>query len=411
MPSLETHTYKVVKDCLEDDGCSEKKNIVISFDGTDGEPGWALQPKNEDGSVSLYKGVTGLSNVCKLHLIAGGNIGNTHSEFKNQVPIYYSGVGTRGHFRTLKSALGFGAMRDIYDMAYEDVEKIYKEGDEIFIFGHSRGAATARLFASYLGEKKVNGLTPTIAFLGVFDTVVESFKFGVSEDIKNVDVKGEDSSLPKYVKRAVHFVSIDENRSPFIPTLFNKDSRVTEVWCPGVHGDVGGGYYNDGLSDNILKLMQMEAEKAGLATREITADICENANHTLVAHDEELPGKGLREFDKDLKVEPDASDPDIHSGFSSMYSVLNWWKGFTHRTMNIVEGDKPTMDPVLLLDSTLERIKKWKPLGFDGVLTAPYEDGKYSPKNLVGISYKIVSSEDMSVSDKVHTGFASAGVE
>jgi hypothetical protein len=409
MPSLETHTYKVIEDCLCCDHSSEPKRIVISFDGTGGEPGWAVQPRDLDGTVHLYKSSGGLSNVCKLHLIAGGNIGNTHAEFPNQIPIYYSGVGTRGMFRTLKSAIGFGAMADIYEMAHEDVEKIYKEGDELFIFGFSRGAATARLFASYLGKKKVNGLTPTIAFLGVYDTVVESLRFGVSDAIKNVDVEGKDSELPEYVKRAVHFVSIDEYRSPFIPTLFNKDPRVTEIWCPGIHSDVGGGYYHDGLSDNVLKLMQMEAEKAGLVTREITAEVCENGNHTIIAHDKELPGKGLREFDKDMKVEPDATDPDIHDEMGSVYVLLNWWKGFTHRILKTVHGDKPTQEPILILDSTLERIEKWKPLGYVGVLPAPYEDSKYRPKNLLDIPYKIVSSKDMSVSDTVYKNFASAG--
>jgi len=249
----------------------------------------------------------------------------------------------------------------------------------------------------------LNGLEPNIAFLGVFDTVVESSSAGASEDIKDLDVDGVDSSLPEYVKRAVHFVSIDEDRSPFKPTLFNKDQRVTEVWCPGIHSDIGGGYYYDGLSDNILKLMQMEAEKAGLVTREITADLCQNSHHTIVSRDKELPGGGLRAFDKDMKIEPDATEPEIHNENTMMYWIPNWWIGFKHRTMKIVEDDKPTKEPILLLDSTLERIEKWKPkTGFKS--NASYENGKYMPKNLVGVSYKIVSSEDMSVSDTIHKG-------
>jgi len=385
---------------------AKPKRIIISFDGTGGEPGWAVQSREADGTVSPNAG--GLSNVCKLHLIAGGNIGNTHSEFENQIPIYYSGVGTRGWkiVAGLKSALGFGAMHDIYTMAYEDVKKIYKEGDEIFIFGFSRGAATARLFTSHLGKAKLNGLEPNIAFLGVFDTVVESTS-GFSENIKHVDVDGVDTSLPEHVKRAVHFVSIDEDRSPFKPTLFNKDPRVTEVWCPGIHSDIGGGYYYDGLSDNTLKLMQMEAEKAGLVTREITADLCQNSHHTIVSRDKELPGGGLRAFDKDMKIEPDATDPDTHNERSLMYASLNLLAGFyTHRSMHIVEGDKPTKEPILLLDSTLERIEKWQPkTGFEPASrNMSYENGKYFPKNLVGVSYKIVSSEDMSVSDTIHKG-------
>ena len=64
------------------------------------------------------------------------------------------------------------------------------------------------------------------------------------------------AAAPEIVEKAIHFVSIDEAREPFIPTLFNSDPRVTEIWCPGIHSDIGGGYYHDGLSDNVLQLMQ-----------------------------------------------------------------------------------------------------------------------------------------------------------
>jgi hypothetical protein len=58
-----------------------------------------------------------------------------------------------------------------------------------------------------------------------------------------------------HIEEAAHLVSIDEKRIAFQPTLFNKDKRITEVWFAGVHSDIGGGYWFDGLSDITLKFM------------------------------------------------------------------------------------------------------------------------------------------------------------
>ena len=76
------HEYGVVEQFKDKDGT---KNIVISFDGTGGSPGWAVQPKPAE--VPLYEGKTGLSNICKMHLYAGGNVGNTTASCDGQVII------------------------------------------------------------------------------------------------------------------------------------------------------------------------------------------------------------------------------------------------------------------------------------------------------------------------------------
>ena len=65
-------------------------------------------------------------------------------------------------------------------------------------------------------------------------------------------------STPR-IARAVHIVSLDEDRVAFEPTLINRDQanpgRITEVWFPGVHSDIGGGYWHDGLADVGLSYM------------------------------------------------------------------------------------------------------------------------------------------------------------
>lgn len=391
------------------------KNIVLNFDGTGGVPKWALQDDK-----ALYKNKTGMSNIGKLHLLAGGNIGNSNNVFEDQIPIYYQGVGTRGKWQGLKGAFGLGSMADIYRDAYQDLEKIYKEGDSIYIFGFSRGAATARLMASYLQKNNINGLVPKIAFLGVFDTVVESMAFGTSESIKNVDVSHKSSSLPDIVEKAVHFVSIDEGRDPFKPTLFNEDSRVTEIWVPGNHSDAGGGYYHDGISDAILTCMRLEAEKAGMKFREITKETTENEPSTLF-NDKLVETKRWTEtnkenflaFDKDLSIDPDPCDPDVHDEiafypYRALYSTLNFFAWFTSRDVRKMKDDKKvTGEPILLLDSTITRANGWKAKETTSLygLYPPYiNNAKYRPANLKGIPYKLVKSEDMTISDTIYNG-------
>ena len=60
-------------------------------------------------------------------------------------------------------------------------------------------------------------------------------------------------TLPSHILKALHIVSLDDKRKAFQPTLINQDGRVTEIWFPDAHSDVGGGFNFDGLSDNALR--------------------------------------------------------------------------------------------------------------------------------------------------------------
>lgn len=399
-------------DVVENYKYDESKTIVISFDGSQREPADAVQSQTESGKQPLYEGVGGISNVCKLHLIAGGNIGNSRNYFEDQLPFYYSGVGTRGSSfgKFIRNLPGFSSgfsMEYIAKLAWTDLEKVYNEGDKLFIFGFSRGAATARLFVSYLSKNPCKGCDK-VDFLGVYDTVVQSAKYSRSNDIKNLDIGDrEDSSMPSIVEKAVHFVAIDEYRSVMNPTLFNEDekNRVTEIWSPGCHSDIGGGYYHDGISDTVLNCMRMEAEKAGLKCREITEEMCKNENDNIVKTDPPPAGldkESFSNFDKDMKVTPDGLDPDVHDESTGyLQSFLNFVKGFNHRDVVAMKDDKPSEKPILLLDIAVERVKK---LQLDIVPDngTSYGTKKYRPEHLKGVKYRVVNSKDMSVSDKVY---------
>ena len=150
----------------------------------------------------------------------------------------------------------WGDARRILREATADFENAYKSRYRVAVFGYSRGAALARKFASQLLD---DGKCDSIAFLGVFDTVAAMN--GIQQPGEDVatDVLFEDGTLHDGIERAVHIVALDEDRVLFRPTLINRDSkndeRITEVWFPGVHGDIGGGYWHDGLSDGALEFM------------------------------------------------------------------------------------------------------------------------------------------------------------
>ena len=240
----------------------ETKTVIFSFDGTGNEPSDAGEFV-EDESIT---------NVLKLHLLLGGTMGEDGAVLGDgqgkQFAFYYNGIGTREGGRSvpwlgrLVSAVNmmfaptWGDARRILREAKEDFGKFHKDTTRVVVFGYSRGAALARKFVSQLlEERKCN----SIAFLGVFDTVAAMN--GVQRPNEDVatDVLFENGTLHDGVERAVHIVALDEDRTLFRPTLINRDpeneDRITEVWFPGVHGDIGGGYWHDGLSDGALEFM------------------------------------------------------------------------------------------------------------------------------------------------------------
>ena len=100
------------------------KRIVICCDGTWNDPG-----KNRQTNVrKLYEAV--------LNFAADGT---------RQVPWYDEGVGTEGSFfnKLRGGAFGYGLGKNVQD-AYTEIVSQYQPGDQLYLFGFSRGAYTAR---------------------------------------------------------------------------------------------------------------------------------------------------------------------------------------------------------------------------------------------------------------------------
>jgi hypothetical protein len=209
--------------------------------------------------------------------------------------VYYDiGVGTGPYLDPLKGGIfGDGLDQKIRE-AYRFLSYWYRPGDEIFIFGFSRGAYTARSLAGYLqaigllrgehctdeNEQRAwkyyrtspgNRLSGEFAWfrkgpdplvhddrylriraLAVFDTVGA---LGVPAQgfrrINHAKYEFHDTDVNSLVDIALHAVAIDESRHAFEPSMWTKPkfklveprkSPIEQVWFAGVHADIGGGY-------------------------------------------------------------------------------------------------------------------------------------------------------------------------
>ena len=227
----------------------------------------------------------------------------------DQVTYYDDGVGAdaSGLSHILEGAFGQGLFQKIQD-GYTKIAHAFESGDEIYLFGFSRGAYTARslagmiencglptgtfsdncvaqAFAAY--RDPVNrasilaGLGPcglgdaTIRMIGVWDTVGS---LGIPAILGGIDDKIYgflDTGLHPDVKNAYHCLAIDEQRPQFPATLWTSTpapgQTIEQVWFSGTHGDVGGGTTAAGgvdagtqLCDITLGWMAAKAQALGL---------------------------------------------------------------------------------------------------------------------------------------------------
>lgn len=266
------------------------KRLVVCCDGT-----WN-KPDNET-----------ITNVEKIARTVQSD--PTASGAAHQLVYYVSGVGAGSYAadRLLGGAFGFGLFHNVI-ACYRFLAQNYAPGDEIFIFGFSRGAYTARSVAGMLARvglltkvSLVEERLPAAVHMyqrtdlpeGAFGASVEEFKhdhchsaevsfLGVFDTVGALGVPGfrrrtprfHDVQLSSHVRRARHALAIDETRLKFAPTFWEapadppgaptEDERVKQVWFEGAHSDVGGGYRETGLSDTSLLWMAREAHDAGL---------------------------------------------------------------------------------------------------------------------------------------------------
>jgi uncharacterized protein (DUF2235 family) len=276
------------------------KNIVICCDGTANE--FAHHNTNV---VKLYSTIV--------------------QDDPGQCTYYHPGIGTmeppgaltplrRKVTRTLGLAVGAYLENDIRD-AYVFLMQAFQPGDKLFFFGFSRGAYTVRSVASLLRmygllrpgnealvpyavrmmmairKARETGQGSHQQMITDYFSLAQQFKqtmarecrpwfVGVWDTVSSVGWVDNPLKLPYVadngdIEIGRHAIALDEKRAFFRTNLWwpGKDPTEThgpkdllQVWFPGVHCDVGGGYpeAESGLSKLALQWMLDEAEPHGL---------------------------------------------------------------------------------------------------------------------------------------------------
>ena len=268
------------------------KRLVICCDGT-----WNTPDQEDELGRRVRTNVTRLAQT----------VAQVGASGTPQRMFYTSGVGTSTLDHWVGGVFGVGLSARIKE-AYAFVVEEFTPGDELFLFGFSRGAYTARSLAGLIRNSGVlrrgyaNRLDdayelyrdrsnethprsieaqlfritysyePRIKFIGVWDTVGAlgipdlPVPTGLSAHWKFHDV-----DLSTTVKYAYQALAIDERRAPFSPTLWDQQDDapptqvLEQVWFSGAHSNVGGGLRDSALSDITLLWMLGKAQAQGLA--------------------------------------------------------------------------------------------------------------------------------------------------
>jgi len=233
-------------------------------------------------------------------------IASSGPDDREQPCFYDPGVGTRW-YDIIGGAFGHGLSENIRQ-GYRWLAQKYQANDEIYVFGFSRGAYTARSLVGLIRkcgilksadesrveraydlyrDKSVAPDDPKavafrasesrearVRFIGVWDTVgalgIPASRVPFGRDY----FQWHDTDLSKIVDHAYHAVATDENREDYAVAVWTKikpeNIAVEQKWFVGAHANVGGGYDKhppDALPNFPLRWMQDKAEATGLKLR------------------------------------------------------------------------------------------------------------------------------------------------
>ncbi|KAF8125613.1 hypothetical protein EV363DRAFT_1175796 [Boletus edulis] len=268
-------------------GSSCSRNLVVCIDGTENQ----FEIKNTN-VVKLYSHITKSDQQLTYYMgglgkIANGLRASLWHRLSNEIDM---AIGRNFHKVILAS--------------YRWLSDNYQDGDQIFLFGFSRGAYQVRVLAGMIAQVglvlpgnseqipfrtrrssivrtpgderfrkkvKLTELTKTfqktfcrtsvhVHFVGVWDTV-SSVGFGRSMTLP--------CTTPSYICHFRHALALDERRVKFLPDYVcgresgpRDDARVKEVWFAGSHSDMRNEKLYSG--DIPLLWMRSQAISAGL---------------------------------------------------------------------------------------------------------------------------------------------------
>jgi len=284
------------------------KRIVLCFDGT-----WNTLT-NPDEATNVVRVGQALKPVA--------------SDGVQQIVYYNSGVGSGGFVdQFLGGVFGAGLKSNVkrgltfLSFNYNTGETPDDPPDEIYIFGFSRGAYTARALAGVIGA--IGGIPKVSSFgeveqfwthykqskesrkehddtikqklyplpksgklikcVAVWDTVgsygvpAGAGLTGLARTLTSWTRNFRDNEIGRRIEYGYHAMAIDERRRAFPATAWVPRTReagaapdpeldalpepeVEQVWFAGAHANVGGGYAQTGLSDQALLWMMARVQ-------------------------------------------------------------------------------------------------------------------------------------------------------
>lgn len=279
------------------------KRIITCSDGT-----WN-KPDVKDRGILVQSNVEKMFiSICPM-----GKATNSCIDVP-QLKAYDQGVGT-GYSPLDKisgGVTGAGIDKNIKDL-YTFVCLNYNLGDELYLFGFSRGAYTSRSLAGLIKccgllkpeyihlvddaynlyrDRNKYSLPSSdmmkawranfcfediteILFIGAWDTVGSlGIPLPFYKTLNHEKYKFHDYTLGEHIKCAYHALAINEKRRLFQPTLWKLSDTVMNTpnhpqvleqrWFTGAHANIGGGYADCGLSDITLHWLIEKAQALGL---------------------------------------------------------------------------------------------------------------------------------------------------
>lgn len=221
-----------------------------------------------------------------------------------QLVNYLPGVGVSpGLTHLLGGAFGYGLSDNVIE-GYRWLCAVWQLGDEVYLFGFSRGAYTARSLGGLIRKcgllrRGADGSVAKVDISGAYDfyrdvatrpddpaavayranhsTEIEIHFIGVWDTVGSLGIPDtaswfpyararyqfHDTELSKIVKYAYQALALDEHRADFEPTVWTRNPytvkpgetltskkleqiEIEQRWFIGSHSDVGGGNDRDG---------------------------------------------------------------------------------------------------------------------------------------------------------------------
>jgi uncharacterized protein (DUF2235 family) len=269
-----------------------------------------------DATVDTFSNVYAINQIISDHRrVRMGKTGRF--KHRTQITFYLPGIGTKftvrrpsggilswfGRTDRVRQQIFGDDLEQIVLRAYVDLCANYRPGDNIVLIGFSRGAVAARIFSRLVSDFGIltsetllyldrmwnefmdiseisddvgyrGGIATLqtelqkqagkeilhvpkdkpISFLGLFDTVV-----GPADNFLSKNFGLRDLHPASGVKHAVHLMSMHDARQDFGLVRLQRGpiipETLREIWVPGVHSDVGGGYQDDMISNVALLTM------------------------------------------------------------------------------------------------------------------------------------------------------------